>query len=62
MALTGSALNAEDGLQAFNEKLENVIAFPRRVIQDLVCSSNKDAANYEPFCAAHGKQCEGVYK
>jgi hypothetical protein len=58
----GSALNAEDSLQAFNEKLEHVVAFPGGMIKNLISSSNKDAANYEPFCAAHDEQCKGIYK
>jgi len=53
-----SALHAENSLQTFKKKLKNVVAFPRGTIKDLVSSSNDDATNNEPFCAAHDEQCK----
>ena len=47
------AAHAENRFQAFEEHLQNVIAFPRRVFNKLIQGANNNAANNEPFNSAH---------
>jgi len=53
-----AAAYAEDGLQTIKDQLQNVVAFPGRVFNELVQSSNDDATNDKPFNGFHGNKAK----
>jgi hypothetical protein len=52
------AASAEDSFQAFEEQLQNVVAFPGGVFNKLIQGSNDDATNNEPFNGLHSHKAK----